>query len=407
MRESLLCRLAAATAVLVAWHGPAGAQDRDALRTEARTAAQQLRAEGEPKDRCTIGAVQDAGTVVSVFRETPLHVGDQITRLNGVDVSSQSTDRLVAILRNIAPDATVPVTVRRSGEGLDLQVPCSNARQGNEVMLAALDQVGRGRFDDCVQTLAGHRELGLFGANLRLQCASLSRSPERHNLGDLAYDAARSAIDFARWRPDQRRNVATRLRSLQGIISQSRGGAAFQELVSLTRQWPGDEHAFERSEPDWGLFRRNAEVALVGRLVDPESARIDWPYGFTLGTWRPLLVRRIEGYWTCGLINARNRMGGYTGATSFVVVLNSEGQVLYSEIGTAGEIDLLSSQCTRSANLLPLPPPALTNAPVAHASSAPASLADELERLVRLRDSGALSPAEFEAAKARLLAGPR
>ncbi|GAA2749627.1 SHOCT domain-containing protein [Amnibacterium kyonggiense] len=32
-----------------------------------------------------------------------------------------------------------------------------------------------------------------------------------------------------------------------------------------------------------------------------------------------------------------------------------------------------------------------------------ASVADELERLVRLRDSGALSPAEFEGAKRRLL----
>jgi hypothetical protein len=31
------------------------------------------------------------------------------------------------------------------------------------------------------------------------------------------------------------------------------------------------------------------------------------------------------------------------------------------------------------------------------------SVTDELERLVRLRDSGALTPAEFEGAKRRLL----
>jgi hypothetical protein len=36
-------------------------------------------------------------------------------------------------------------------------------------------------------------------------------------------------------------------------------------------------------------------------------------------------------------------------------------------------------------------------------SAAGASVADELERLVRLRDAGALTPAEFEGAKARLL----
>ena len=391
----------------IASQSPVSAQDRDALRAEARTAAQQLRAAGEPKDRCTLGAIQDGGTVVSIFRDTPLYEGDRITRLNGTDVGSQSTEQIVAILRNIAPDTTVQVTVRRGEESLDLQVPCSNARPGNEVTLAVLDQVGRGRFDDCVQTLAGHPELGLFGANMRLQCASASRSPERHNLGDLAYDAARLAINFARWRPEQRRNVASRLRSLEGVISQSRGSAAFQELVSLTRQWPGDEHAFDRSEPDWNLFRRNAEAALIGRLIDPDSARIEWPNGFTLGTWRLLLGRRIEGYWTCGLINARNRMGGYTGATSFVVVLGPEGQVLYSEIGTGRDYDLLSSQCARSANLLPPPPRAWTNSPAAPTASTRTSLADELERLVRLRDSGALSPAEFEAAKARLLAEPR
>ena len=36
-------------------------------------------------------------------------------------------------------------------------------------------------------------------------------------------------------------------------------------------------------------------------------------------------------------------------------------------------------------------------------SETDASIADELERLVRLRDSGALTPAEFEGAKRRLL----
>lgn len=406
MSTWFLYRLGAIVGVIVALHGPGLAEDRDAVRSQARTAAEQLRSAGEPKDRCTLGAIQDSGTVVSLFRETPLHEGDQITRLNGVDVASQSTEQIVALLRSIAPDAIIPVAVHRGQASLELQVPCSNARSGNEVMLAVLDLVGRGRFDDCVQGLAGHPELGVFGATLRLQCAVLSHSPERHSLGDLAYDAARTSISFARWRPEQRRNVATRLRSLQGLIVQARGAPAFDELISLTRQWPGDEHAYERTEPDWHLFRRNAEASLISRLIDPESARIEWPNGFTLGTWRPLLARTIEGYWTCGLINARNRMGGYTGATSFVVVLSSEAQVLYSEIGTGRDFDFLSSQCARSANLLPPPPPEFANATTRPAPASP-SLADELERLVRLRESGALSPAEFEAAKARLLAGPR
>lgn len=44
------------------------------------------------------------------------------------------------------------------------------------------------------------------------------------------------------------------------------------------------------------------------------------------------------------------------------------------------------------------------HAPQAPASAAPVSLADELTKLAALRDQGILSPAEFEAQKARLLA---
>lgn len=41
--------------------------------------------------------------------------------------------------------------------------------------------------------------------------------------------------------------------------------------------------------------------------------------------------------------------------------------------------------------------------PVGEAAAPDTSVADELERLVRLRDAGALTPAEFEGAKQRLL----
>jgi len=401
-------RVAAIAGVLVSLPVPGLAHHRDAVRTQARTSAQQWRAQGEPKDRCSIGAtLYEGGVVVELDGSGPLNEGDRLSSLNGTDVSSMATEQIIGILRTIAADAVIPLVVQRGSEQISLQIQCSNARARSETLLNVLDQAGRGRFDDCVRLLAGRNDLGFFGANMALQCASVSRSPERHNLGELAFQAGQRAIRIARWVPANRQPVLQLLRALEGAISRSRGAAGFQELVQLTRQWPGDEGAWQRSEPDWVLFRRNAEIALRSRLVDPDSARIEWPFGFTLGNWKPLLASRIEGYWTCGQINARNRMGGYTGATSFVVVLSPEGQVRYSEVGTSQNVDILSSQCARSISLLPTAPPALraSSTPQQNAPPAP-SLADELERLVRLRDSGAITPAEFDAAKGRLLAQP-
>lgn len=140
-------------------------------------------------------------------------------------------------------------------------------------------------------------------------------------------------------------------------------------------------------------------------MIDPESARIEWPNGFLVGSWTPPFSASIEGYWTCGRINARNRMGGYTGSTSFVAVLSPEGQIRYVALGEARDFDFISMQCANSVRLLPPAPPALASAsaPAQGAVASPPSIADELERLVRLRDSGALTATEFDAAKDRLL----
>jgi hypothetical protein len=163
---------------------------------------------------------------------------------------------------------------------------------------------------------------------------------------------------------------------------------------------------YDASEPDWALFRRNSEAALRARLIDPGSAQINWPYGFLLGSWRPLFSKRIEGYWTCGTVNARNRMGGYTGRTSFVVVLDRNATVLYSDVGEAKDIDVLTSQCNGSAKLLP-PPPSALGGVLASPPAANTSIADEIKKLADLKDSGALTEAEFQAAKTRLLEGGR
>jgi hypothetical protein len=199
--------------------------------------------------------------------------------------------------------------------------------------------------------------------------------------------------------------VVRQLRNVEGTITQGLGAARFQSLVASTRSWPGGETLFEESGPDWTLFRRNAESALRARLIDPESARIDWTHGFLLGSWKPFMSKRIDGYWTCGLVNARNRMGGYTGSTAFVVVLDPNGYVQYADIGESKDFDVLTASCNNSAKLLPPPPAELLGTASAQAApaAAPVSVADELKKLVELKNSGALSDAEFQAAKQRLL----
>jgi hypothetical protein len=154
---------------------------------------------------------------------------------------------------------------------------------------------------------------------------------------------------------------------------------------------------------DFSLFRRNAEAAIKSGLFDPSSAQIEWPYGFTQGTWKPLLRKRISGYLTCGRVNAKNRMGGYVGATAFVVVLDASGNVIFKDIGDGGSYDLVAASCHKSASMFP--PPQVELLDRAAPTPSNASLADQLAKLAELKASGALTQEEFDVAKKQLL-GP-
>jgi len=364
----------------------AWAQDRDAFRNQSRQTAAQMRSLGEPMDRCAFGGMIQNRQVIEVFGGSSLQLGDRFTRFNGADVSAMSDEQIVALARGIAPTATVQISVDRGGQPVTENIQCSNSRLVIEPMITALDQAARGRFDDCVETLGSSDASSSMA--LRLQCASLTRRPEENGAGELAFRLAERSIAVAHAIPERRSAVITQLRASEAIITSSRGAAAFRELVSATQQWPGDETAWTRSEPDWSAFRRTAEAALRQRLIDPDSARFEWPNGFTLGSWTPFMGSAIEGYWTCGLINARNRMGGYTGSTAFVAVLTPEGQLRHVDMGQARDFDMLTTQCTNSVRFLPPAPPALASSTPPQAPVSSPSIADELERLVRLRDSG-------------------
>lgn len=185
---------------------------------------------------------------------------------------------------------------------------------------------------------------------MKFQCARLTKNPSEHELAGLNYEAVREAISEARWAPSLRLQVINGLRQSQGLISRELGDYRFQELVDETKQWPGGEDMFKQSEPDMAKFRRVAEEAVRSQLIDPDSARIEWPYGFLSGSWKPAFQKRIEGYWTCGLVNAKNRMGGYTGRTSFVAVISHEGVVKYVELGTGRDFDFCRLNVSTRSN---------------------------------------------------------
>jgi hypothetical protein len=172
-------------------------------------------------------------------------------------------------------------------------------------------------------------------------------------------------------------------------------------------EWWGTRHAEKMyaepnwGEPDWGAMRRAAEASVRARLIDPESARFEWPKGFAFGYWKPFLSKRITGYYTCGLVNSRNRMGGYVGATAFAVVVD-EGQVKFTDIGTGRNYDFTSSACAKTMTNLPVPQPGMLDAAPSATAAGP-SIADEIAKLAQLRDRGVLTQQEFDEQKAALL----
>ena len=396
-----------ALACLMAISATCAAQDKGQVKEQSKTMAAKLRQAREPMDRCYLGAtLVDGAIVTSVSGNTPLHPGDRLVTLNENDVSGKSADQVLSVLRGISPATTIEVGLERDSAQLKITLVCDNSRPVIETILAGLDAAGRGKFDECSAAFSRRNDLGAFGAAMKVQCASLIKNQNSQDLANFGYDAVRAAISEAHWAPNLRPAVVNGLRQAQGTISRELGEAKFQELVSATELWPGSEGMFKSSEPDMGQFRRVAEQALLMRLIDPDSARIEWPYGFLNGYWKPLFQKKVEGYWTCGLVNAKNRMGGYTGSKSFVVVIGAGGNVQYVEMGTGEDFDILAAQCANSAKVLPPAPAEFSPDRPENGKNGGISIADELKKLVELKESGALTDAEFQAAKQRLLSNP-
>lgn len=380
------------------------AQDKQAIRSDAKEQANKLRQQGEPLDRCSLMARHsEGGVVVDVYEGAVLALGDKIISINGLIVEGESADKIVDVLRKIQPNESIEIIAERNSERMNLKYVCQNSRPYMEVLLAGLDAAGRGKFDECLNHFSSRSDMGAYGAFMKLQCASQVRGQSEYTLANLSVDVARKAISEANWYPENQARVIEMLRNLHGPVSRNLGVAKFQELVDATKSWSNPVASFTQSEPDYALFKRVSERELRSRLIDPDSARIEWPYGFLKGSWKPPFQGKIDGYWTCGRINAKNRMGGYVGSSSFVVVLGESGDIRFVQMGTGRDFDLVSAQCSNSVKNLPPAPKELSDTQSPATSSSGDSIASQLERLDELRKSGALTESEFQSAKRRVL----
>ena len=261
------------------------AQDKSQVRDQAKTLAEKLRSTGEPMDRCSLGVrLADGAVVTNVSDATQLKLGDRLLTINNVDVSGRPADFVVSVLQKIQPGTSVEIGLDRQSASTSVTAICENSRPVIETILAGLDAATRGKFDECVSAFGRRSDLGAFGASMRVQCAALTKNPNQLSLANMGYDALREAVSEAHWAPSVRPGVVAGLRQAQGMISGQLGDKRFQELVDATKQWPDGQDMYKQSEPDIGLFRQAAESAVRSRLIDPDSARIEWPYGFLSGS---------------------------------------------------------------------------------------------------------------------------
>ena len=176
-------------------------------------------------------------------------------------------------------------------------------------------------------------------------------------------------------------------------------GAALLLMFSFEGAAMGQEAA---TIPNEAAMRAMGESAIRAQLIDPSSAQFEWPYGFIEGTWPTIWKnRKHDGFITCGFVNAKNRMGGYTGRSSLVVVITGD-QIGYVDVGKADGKDWTSRSCARSASEFPA---TQVTATVPNSSKV-TGIADEIAKLAALRNSGTLTEQEFQEQKRKLLGVP-
>lgn len=147
--------------------------------------------------------------------------------------------------------------------------------------------------------------------------------------------------------------------------------------------------------PDWSQAARDGLKYLTRGYRDPESIQINWSSGFQWGYIKPAIGRRSFAWVACGTINAKNGFGGYVGEQSFFLSVEPGGDAYASQTG------VMRTTCDESP-IAPVNDELLVA--VGRSPRPQPSLADEIGKLMDLREAGVLTDAEFELAKAKLLA---
>ena len=114
--------------------------------------------------------------------------------------------------------------------------------------------------------------------------------------------------------------------------------------------------------PDWARYKELGEQAIRGKLLDPESARFEWPSGYKADGLKTSLAGKRYGYVSCGHVNARNGFGGYVGRRQFAVIIDNDSVI--DAVVEQSEWSTLPDACKRLGL-----PPASTMATTAAKSS--------------------------------------
>ncbi|CAM3344812.1 PDZ domain-containing protein [Asticcacaulis taihuensis] len=136
--------------------------------------------------------------------------------------------------------------------------------------------------------------------------------------------------------------------AISGLVMSFANNATARE-VPLTQHVVG-------AAPTWDQAISTGERAIKDRMVDPDSTKIEWPYQFSAVSRKAPFGKTRYGYFTCGTVNSKNRMGGYSGKQWFLIMLK-DGAVTDLEIDSPGDGQWTAYECladVKAGNLVPI-----------------------------------------------------
>ena len=94
-------------------------------------------------------------------------------------------------------------------------------------------------------------------------------------------------------------------------------------------------------KPDWSDYKAMGDAALRAQLPNPQSWRVEWPYGYIQGKWKH--KGSHQGYMTCGLLRTDTPVDGRA-VVQFLTVID-QGQVKIADIGQKDPKTIVNYWC--------------------------------------------------------------